>query len=197
MRTELEKNSTEFFKEGLACYHSGDYAKAIEYYDKALKLEASIVEALINKGMCLDKLKRPAEALECYEQALVCDPKNSIIYYNRGVSLEALDQVEIALASYKQALKYNPKDVCTHLNISALYGRMGRYAAVIHHCSIILGHDPNNTQAKANQGRAEALLKAAQRRSSVPTLFRRSPCPPESAENSASSSRRPSIASRA
>ncbi len=196
MRTELEKNSTGFFKEGLACYHSGDYAKAIEYYDKALELKASLVEALINKGMCLDKLKRPAEALKCYEQALVCDPKNSIIYYNRGVSLEALDQAEAALASYKQALEYKPEDICTHLNLSALYGKMGRYTAAIQHASLALRYDPENVQAKSNKDCAETLLQAAYRRSSAPTFFRCSPCPSEvSLVRSTDSSRRSSLVS--
>ena len=48
----------------------GKYDEAIEYYDKALTLDPTNVNALISIANVLQELKRYDEAIEYYDKAL-------------------------------------------------------------------------------------------------------------------------------
>ena len=47
-----------------------EFFRAIESFNKAIKLENSNADAYFLKGRCLDRLSRVKEALECYGQAI-------------------------------------------------------------------------------------------------------------------------------
>jgi CHAT domain-containing protein/Tfp pilus assembly protein PilF len=48
-------------------------AKALENFDKALKLDGSLLEALFNKGLCLQKMNLPEQASEAWRKYLEKD----------------------------------------------------------------------------------------------------------------------------
>ena len=51
---------------GLALNNLGKYEEAIEWYDKALKIDPNDVNALNNKGKALYNLGKYQEAIEWY-----------------------------------------------------------------------------------------------------------------------------------
>ncbi|WP_067051427.1 tetratricopeptide repeat protein [Methanofollis ethanolicus] len=67
--------------------YRGDYAKAIEIYDRVLEIDPKHARAFHSKGNVLDMLGRSEEAISCYESALTCDPNNAESLYNKGVTL--------------------------------------------------------------------------------------------------------------
>ena len=58
-------------KKGLAYYEAGDYAKAAEYFLRALELDNTDLEIHNNYGMTLLQLKRYDDALREFEIVLV------------------------------------------------------------------------------------------------------------------------------
>ena len=52
----------------------GKYQEAIEWYDKALKIDPNNVFALNNKGLALSNLGKYEEAIEWFDKALKIDP---------------------------------------------------------------------------------------------------------------------------
>ena len=54
---------------GFIFYNLNQYEKALEYYDKALKLEPNDAEIWNHKGFALDKLGRGDEAQNCFNKA--------------------------------------------------------------------------------------------------------------------------------
>jgi hypothetical protein len=56
---ELKNKGNEFYKKG-------DYATALEYYNKALEIDPEYLDALNNKGLALVKLGRIDEAKVCH-----------------------------------------------------------------------------------------------------------------------------------
>jgi tetratricopeptide (TPR) repeat protein len=55
---------------GITLGNKGDYQKALDSIDQALKLKADFTEAMIIKGILLSKLGRADEAKQCTEKVL-------------------------------------------------------------------------------------------------------------------------------
>ena len=56
------------YNKGLALGNLGKYQEAIEWYDKALKIDPNYVDALNNKGIALNNLGKYQEAIEWYDK---------------------------------------------------------------------------------------------------------------------------------
>ena len=79
------------------------YEKAIECYDKALKINPNDTEALNNKGVALYRLGRHEEAIECYDRALEINPNDAEAWYNKGNVLYELRRYKEAVESKGKA----------------------------------------------------------------------------------------------
>ncbi|MBC7101043.1 MAG: tetratricopeptide repeat protein [Methanobacteriales archaeon] len=67
-----------------------EHQKALEQYNKALKINPKLAEAWNNKGTTLQKLGKYKEALKCYEKVTQLDPEDIEAWYKRGQTLEKL-----------------------------------------------------------------------------------------------------------
>ena len=65
----------------------GKYQEAIEYYDKAIEIDANFIDAQISKGWALDGLGKYKEAIEYYDKALDIDPINIRAWNNKVILL--------------------------------------------------------------------------------------------------------------
>ncbi len=90
MEKTAKETGKKVFDEGIKAYEKGDFAKALECFEKALKLKPDSVGALCNKGAALYSLGD-------------CKMKMRDTY-------GAGDCFRKAIASYGQALKLGPKD---------------------------------------------------------------------------------------
>jgi len=106
---KINKNLNNFsilYNKGNAFLSSGEYSKAIECYDKALKIDSSKVNALNNKGTAWDYLGEYDKAIECYNQVLSKDPKNSVALTNKADTLKSLKKYANIGLSFKQFKEY-------------------------------------------------------------------------------------------
>ena len=73
-----ENKSWEALKEkGNALFKQNKYEEAINYYEKAIKINNSIEVLYSNKGTCEKCLKKYKEAIRDYKKALEINPKNT------------------------------------------------------------------------------------------------------------------------
>jgi len=86
----------------------GDFAGGVDYFDRALDVDANACDALDNRGNALFSLGRFDEALASYDRAIALRPGNSDLLNNRGNALQALKRHDEALASYESALASRP-----------------------------------------------------------------------------------------
>jgi tetratricopeptide (TPR) repeat protein len=91
------------------CIEQKDYVSALAY---AEKLVASRGEARdwVEKGRCLNRLKRYDEALECLDKAIEIDSNYARAWANRGDVLESLKRYDEALESYDRAIELDEDD---------------------------------------------------------------------------------------
>ena len=68
-------NSTRYYtkawdKKGDAFYRIEMYYEAIESYNRALAVNPNDLHALVNKGICLERLSRPVDAKKEYTEVV-------------------------------------------------------------------------------------------------------------------------------
>jgi tetratricopeptide (TPR) repeat protein len=93
---------------GVVLTRRGSDREALASYDRALAIVPGHVEALSNRGVTLNDLRRYREALASLEAALAIRPDHVPALSNRGGALCALGRFDEALASYDKARAIQP-----------------------------------------------------------------------------------------
>ena len=122
------ETTTDWFKEGNDWRDKGEFLKAIECYDEAIRLKPDDAAAYNNKGVALSALGRKEEAIECYDEAIRLKPDNAAAYNNKGNALSALGRKEEAIACYDEAIKRKPDDATAYNNKGNALSDLGRYS---------------------------------------------------------------------
>ena len=98
----------EFFI-GLTFYMKGDYKKAVEHYDQAIRLSPQIGPSYNNRGIAKGELVKYEEAIADFNKAISLNPQDASAYNNRGITKEKLKKYEEAIADFNEAIRLNPK----------------------------------------------------------------------------------------
>ena len=134
--------------------------EALTSIGRALALDPDNAEALTNRGVALNALKRYAEALIGYERALALCPDHADALTNRGVALHELGRLDEALKSYDHALALRPDDAEALSNRGHTLHELDRYEESLASCDRALALQPDLADAHCNRGNA---LNALQR----------------------------------
>jgi len=102
-------------------------------YRRALELDPTHVDALINLGRLLHEAGQVGAAEAHYRRARARRPDDATACFNHGVALEDLGRLADAIAAYERALACDPDYVDAHYNLARLYERLGRQTAAIRH----------------------------------------------------------------
>ena len=96
--------------QGITVAKSGNYAAAIEQFDRALVINSTNIIAMNNKGLALDALGKPEEAIDWYDKALAADGNNTSIMYNKANALSRLGNHTEAMGLYFKSQSLNTID---------------------------------------------------------------------------------------
>ncbi len=148
-------------KKGLDYYEAGDYARAEEYFLRALELDSSNKEIHNNYGMALIQLRRPDEAISQFEQVLdngasdlAGKRANKFAHRGKGIAYMQKLEFETALNCFNSALEV---DVESDWNIDLYYYKantlecMGYRTSAIENYSEVLKLDKKNEKALASR----------------------------------------------
>ncbi len=110
--THLSKNEIlikEIIIKGEEYYFLKEYDRAIECYDKAVKINAVEKYAWNGKGMALNKLGDYEQSLECHDKAVKIDPEYAKAWNDKGEVLIKLGNYEQAVICFDEALRLDPE----------------------------------------------------------------------------------------
>ncbi len=93
---------------GAAYISLKQYTRAIEDFDRAIRLEPGDAVAYNNRGFAYINLKQSARAIEEFDQAIRLDPGYAFAYNNRGAAYSFLTQYARAIEDYDQAVRLDP-----------------------------------------------------------------------------------------
>ena len=89
---------------------NGQYAKAMDYYSKALEAESTNVAALSSMARLHDRQNNSAKAVEFYQKAIKVDPSNTALYAELGGVHSRIGQTATAKEQFQKAINLDPKN---------------------------------------------------------------------------------------
>lgn len=113
MKIMLERepeNIQVFVGLGNAYFDIGQHYEAIDYYEKALKLDPNMPDVLVDLGIMLRRTDKIEKALETFDKALQVNPKHANAFLNKAVVLKYdLKDFKGSLENFENFVKYAPK----------------------------------------------------------------------------------------
>ncbi len=128
----VNENASDWFDYGLSI-EQDDPNGARKAYERALELDADMVDAYINLGRLVHEGGDPVGASEFYREALVRYPDDAVTHYNLAVASEDVKDLPSARAHYERAVDINPSFADAHFNLGRLLERMGEPEAALQH----------------------------------------------------------------
>lgn len=87
-----------------------DYQDSLADSDAALKIDATLVEPVVNRGVALLMQHRPADATAQFTHALALNASDQArIYFNRAMAREDSGDLRGAYADYREASRLQPQ----------------------------------------------------------------------------------------
>jgi tetratricopeptide (TPR) repeat protein len=153
--TDEREKSHLYHMLGLIKRNQGEYAEAIEFYEKSIKIQQKILSptdpdlaaSYNNVGSVYYNMGEYSKALSYYEKALEIYQKTlppnhpslatsynniGLVYDNMGEYSKALSYYEKALEIYQKTLPPNHPDLATsYNNIGGVYDNMGEYSKAL------------------------------------------------------------------
>jgi tetratricopeptide (TPR) repeat protein len=141
------ETAMEYRDKGEAAQKAKDYAKAVEYYTEALKLEPERNETIYARGVNYYKLKRYLDAWADFDKV-----KNVKQFEHRalnyiGLTYMAREKYEAALITFTQAAKLEPKSLLYCMNAARAALESGDLAKTVIWYKKALELDPSNKEA--------------------------------------------------
>ena len=126
-----ENLSIEFYNRGNAYDGKGEYDRAIQDYDQAIRLNPSNADAFNNRGVSYFHKSDYDRAIQDYDQAIHLNPNHATAFYNRGVAYKRKGDHDRAIQDFDQAIRLNPSDATAFNNRGTAYDDQGEYDRAI------------------------------------------------------------------
>ena len=144
-----------YYFRGLAYSERGNYAMAVEDFNRAIKMNGTYALAYDARGTVYYRVGLFDKALEDYTKAIRIIPKNAISYANRGAVYSRKVDFKNAIADYSEAIKINPKGAFfSYCNRGMAYGNIGDYLHAIKDFTQAIKLNPDYMQVYYYRGRA-------------------------------------------
>lgn len=107
--------------QGNRYYLRGDWAKAEQYYRKALDINPKNTRAMFNLGDTYLSQQNNKDAMEWFTKAAKAETNKvlkAMMYHNIGYIHHLNKEYDQAIEAYKEALRNNPKDEDTRYNLA-------------------------------------------------------------------------------
>jgi len=133
---------------------SGQRVAAIVSYSKVLALDPQNIEALNNKGACLQVLGNHQEAIENFDKALAINPNHLFAMMNKGTSLHKLNRFDESLTVTSRAFAIDPQmpEVLHNYGINLI--KLGRHEEALEYFRSEILIAPNKLDVHLSLGNA-------------------------------------------
>lgn len=143
-------------KNGLALYHlgyaygqTGEHAKEVFHYEKAIEL--GFVEAddiFFNLGMGYLELNEIEKSVQAFKKALDIDAGSADNHFGLAVALQINSDDNLAEAAFLRAINIDPRHLEARLHLSMLYVDLGQRQKALEQLRKILEIDPTHSMAR-------------------------------------------------
>jgi tetratricopeptide (TPR) repeat protein len=160
-------SSLSHFKLGVILSHRGDFNKAIENFEAALRINPRLSDAHSALGFALTIQGRLAEASEQFDQALRLAPRLATAHTGLGMLFARQGDLSQASYHFRLALESDPGDIQAHINLGLILKKQDQLREATTHFQQAAEADSQSEQAQYLWGLALAeqgeLSQAADR----------------------------------
>ncbi|MBU1887859.1 MAG: tetratricopeptide repeat protein, partial [Candidatus Omnitrophica bacterium] len=138
----------------IGCCHRDlkHYDKAIEEFNRVLKINPEHLEAYYHLGLCYHQQKDMSSALTYFNKALKLSPNEERIHESLGFCYLDLKKVHRAIEEFRQILAINPNSQYGHLGLGFCYLEQRQTERVLDEFNQVLKLNVQNDQAHLGLG---------------------------------------------
>ena len=145
-----------------AARRRGDYAFALNAYDKAITLNPDIARLYYSKAVVLDKLERKSETEASLRQSLIANPDDAYALNYLGYwLLEEGGDAEEALGLIRKAIEKQPQNGYFMDSLGWGYFRLGQYRQAVLYLERAVSLEPQDPIITDHLGDAYAFMNRA------------------------------------
>ena len=130
----------------------GKFSEAKAMAIKAVSIDGSAVDGLLNLGICQSESGQLNEALVSFDEAIKHEPGHAGAFYNRGLTLHELKRFDEALASYDEAIKLNPNNADAYNNRGNTLQELKRLDEALASYDEAITREPSHPEPYNNRG---------------------------------------------
>lgn len=143
----------------LVYFNAGRCSEAAPEFEKALRIEPSEYRSLVNYGLTLDCLHRPAAALGAFRRAAAAEPRQGYPYALMGMIYGKQGDREEAMKTLNEALRIEPGNDMAYLYRGNLHVLANELDLARSDYSTALRLNPHNGAARAALERLQAAAR--------------------------------------
>lgn len=113
--TNVYYHLAELLKRNLSTWQEAHY-----FFQKAIKLQPSFLEAYINMGSLLIQMNQTLQAREALQRAVELNPHSVEAQYNLALTQERLGEAAAAIDGYRRAVSINSSHQASKLSLAHL-----------------------------------------------------------------------------
>ncbi len=132
---------------GVAFLSQKNYAKALPFFEAAVRSKPSYAEAYLHIGACLEGLGRNREALEAYRSAVLLKPDAVDFQVRLGNAFAQQGRTLEAAQCYAQALQITPDDASALMGMALMCVRLQRNQEAIASAQRAVRQRPDSAEA--------------------------------------------------
>ena len=144
---------TRFYR-GYAYNNEGEYDKAIEHYNAAIKLNPRSSAVYNNIGIIYRKKGNLDKAIRNLDKAIELNQNDAVAYSNRGLAYTQKGDLDAAIEDCTKAIELDPKYVGGYNNRGLAYIQKGDLDAAIEDFTKAIELDPNSDKGYYNRATA-------------------------------------------
>lgn len=148
--SKSDSDKLNFLKRGNAAYESGEIHDALRYFNEALSVDSTFVDAWNNKGLTLMQMQRFDEAIYCFDQAISYKPEYAEAFLNNARAHLEVHQHYAAMEQLEGLGAIWPDTSLLPFTAGLIYADMDRKSEAIQAFWIANERDTTNVETFIN-----------------------------------------------
>ncbi len=134
-----EKSDPEpIYQMALALSSMGEHARAVNVFDRVIKLRPTHMVAIYRKSALLVKMKDYAGAINGLEQIVAENPSDAKVYYLLGLAYDGAGQSEKGIEAMQKAVDLDPEEIKYHQHLGFMNVRREDHKTAAEHFTKVM-----------------------------------------------------------